>query len=50
MLENVYVLVLLHYDEFPIILAYPCVLCMFLLCFSFAMITIGGSRWEYFWR
>ena len=32
---NVYALILLHYDKFQVTLAYPCILCMFLLCFLF---------------
>jgi len=32
---NAYVLVLLYHDKFQIALAYPCILCFFLLCFLF---------------
>jgi len=48
---NVYALILLRYGKFHVTLAYPCISVSCSCCvFSFAMITLGGSRWRKFWE
>ena len=41
---------MLYPDKIYITLAYPCILLCSCYIFSFAMITLGGSRWRKFWE
>jgi len=45
---DVYALILLHYAKFHVTLAYPCILCVFLLCFLFCddHLLVGADERE----